>query len=149
MEEEPSPQAKAGWARFENVFATRPIQTDKYTITTVFPNFSIDTIRGATFFIACVEPLDPRRSLMHGYLLSTKVAPQFQDSALIKAYNNMFVDFGRAIFAEDKEAVERVQVGVEQVSTTGLLSEEEERIWAFHRIYRTVMGLPEPKVKGE
>jgi hypothetical protein len=66
------------------------------------------------------------------------------DLALKKQFYNSASDFVRAIFAEDAAICEQVQRSVGFAHGAGVLSDEEQRICAFHEAYAASMGHSQP-----
>jgi hypothetical protein len=64
------------------------------------------------------------------------------ETALRKQFYASAADFVRAIFAEDSAICEEVQRGVPFAEGRGVLSDEEERICAFHEAYKAAMSEP-------
>ena len=56
-----------------------------------------------------------------------------------KIYTSALVDFNRQVFVEDKVICEKVQIGVKQSHNGGELSDEEERVCEFQKVYRKFM----------
>jgi phenylpropionate dioxygenase-like ring-hydroxylating dioxygenase large terminal subunit len=57
--------------------------------------------------------------------------------AMVRAFNESAVHFNRQVFDEDKTICEGVHQGIRAKQTgQGILSQEEERILAFHTHYQ-------------
>jgi phenylpropionate dioxygenase-like ring-hydroxylating dioxygenase large terminal subunit len=142
-EEFMSPALATKWKPMAKYFAGRPIEMDDYVIHSMFPTFSIDTIRGATFAVNVVRPLSVNESVLESYLFSTCLPDATAENhAMVKAYNSLIVEMGRRVVLEDKGVCESVQRGLGEARTEGILSEEEIRILAFHRHYLAAMERP-------
>jgi phenylpropionate dioxygenase-like ring-hydroxylating dioxygenase large terminal subunit len=139
-EEFMSPSLGAKWKPMAKYFVGRPVETDDYIIHSLFPTFSIDTIRGATYAVNTITPLSAQETRLDSYLYATKLpTPGAERHSMVKAYNSLIVEMGRRVVEEDKGVCETVQRGIREARTGGILSEEEIRILAFHRHYLEVM----------
>jgi hypothetical protein len=58
---------------------------------------------------------------------------------LIEAFNASVRDFNRAVFAEDKDICEAVQMGIAESSARGALGDAERRVWDFQANYMRFM----------
>jgi len=129
------------WKPIARYFSSRPILMDNYVIHSLFPTFSIDTIRGASFAVNVVKPTGVDSCILDSYLFATKLEDSAaQDHAVVKAYNHLIYELGPTVINEDKAVCETVYQGILEARNPGLLSEEEIRIASFHKHYLEAMS---------
>lgn len=106
----------------------------------VFPNVLISTTYGVSFNLSLITPIDENSSMFRSFVFITKTEEsKLYKSPLEKIYEDSLINFNRQVFSEDKEICEKVQLGVKSSHYTGELSDEEERVSAFQKVYRKFM----------
>jgi phenylpropionate dioxygenase-like ring-hydroxylating dioxygenase large terminal subunit len=139
-----NPEVSARMDRTYKFLAARPQRLEGYRHYYFFPNFVIASTRGESFSIQRVLPIDERTTQLTSFLFATNGLGELtkMEAALKKQFYQSAADFVRAIFAEDAAICEQVQLGVAHAHTAGVLSDEEERICAFHRAYSEALRCP-------
>ncbi len=136
-EEAISAPVAAKWGRIKNTFASRPASLDDYVFYSLFPTFSIDTLRGATFALNVIRPLSLTETELHSRVFATRLnPPELEKSALVRAFNDYAISMAPLVVGQDKTICEAVQAGLSQARFSATLSEEEARIVAFQKAYR-------------
>ena len=123
-----------------SLFDSRPLKLDGYFHQLLFPNVTIASTQGTSFSVQFFEPVAPGETRFTSFVFQTRlgeVAPGTQ--AAVDAMNVSVKDFNRAVFAEDKEICEQVQLGVAETGQTGILSDEELRVGFFQTQYLRLM----------
>ncbi len=141
-----NPEVSARMDRTYKFLAGRPQRLDGYRHYYFFPNFVIASTRGESFSIQRVLPIDEKTTQLSSFLFATNGLGELtkMEAALKKQFYQSAADFVREIFAEDAAICEEVQRGVGIAHTAGVLSDEEERICAFHTAYRSALGACAP-----
>jgi len=90
-------------------------------------------------------PISPCRTRFTSFVFGTKLAecltPPKQNIA--QAFYDSVVAFNRKVFDEDKAVIEWVHRGACETRQTGILSEDEVRVFQFQKDYlRMLDGLP-------
>lgn len=136
-----NPEVSARMDRTYRFLAQRPQPLDGYRHYYFFPNFVLASTRGESFSLQRVLPLDAGRTQLTSYLFATNGLGELSkmDLALKKQFYKSAADFVREIFAEDAAICEQVQRSVGFAHTAGVLSDEEERICAFHEAWRAAL----------
>jgi len=124
--------------------ADRPQKLDGYRHFFLFPNFVFASTRGESFSLQRILPIDEGNTQLTSYLFATNGLGELSkmETALRKQFYASAADFVRAIFAEDAAICEEVQRAVPFAEGQGVLSDEEERICAFHEAYQAAMREP-------
>ncbi|MCC2666778.1 MAG: hypothetical protein K0S63_694 [Gammaproteobacteria bacterium] len=124
--------------KIDVAFDKRPMKIDDYIHQLIFPNLTLASAFGTTFAIQTIVPLAVNKTRFISYVFSTHCNPlSTKDSALIKAFNLSAKEFNRQVFDEDKAICEAVQKGIQETNRkSGVLSTDEERIFAFHQQYQ-------------
>jgi phenylpropionate dioxygenase-like ring-hydroxylating dioxygenase large terminal subunit len=123
----------------------RPYQGRDYKINgykhvLLFPNVLISTTYGISFNLSLITPINENSSKFRSFVFVTKLNRELEGkSAMEKIYSSALVDFNRQVFVEDKVICEKVQIGVKQSHHGGELSDEEERVCEFQKVYRKFM----------
>jgi phenylpropionate dioxygenase-like ring-hydroxylating dioxygenase large terminal subunit len=135
------PEVSARMDRTYKFLANRPQKLDGYRHYYFFPGFVIASTRGESFSIQRILPIDERTTHLTSFLFATNGLGELSkmEAALKKQFYQSAADFVRAIFAEDAGICEEVQRAVGFAQGTGVLSDEEQRICAFHEAYATAM----------
>ena len=118
------------------LFESRPVHLAGYFHQLVFPNLTIASTQGTSFSIQFFEPMGPRETRFSSIVFQTRLgdlSPGIQ--AAVDAMNQSVKDFNRAVFSEDKDVCEQVQLGVAETAQTGILSDEELRVGDFQGQY--------------
>ena len=117
--------------------AQRPQKLEGYRHYFFFPNFVFASTRGESFSIQRVLPIDEKTTQLTSYLFATNGLGELtkMEAALKRQFYRSAGDFVQAIFAEDAAICEQVQRSVAFAEGTGVLSDEEQRICAFHEAY--------------
>ncbi len=139
-----NPEVSARMDRTYKFLAGRPQKLDGYRHYYFFPGFVLASTRGDSFSIQRILPIDEQTTQLTSFLFATNGLGELtkMEAALKKQFNQSAADFVRAIFAEDAAICEEVQHGVGFEHTAGVLSDEEERICAFHAAYRSAIDSP-------
>ncbi len=137
-----NPEVSARMDRTYKFLAGRPQQLDGYRHYYFFPNFVIASTRGESFSIQRVLPIDEQTTQLSSFLFATNGLGDLtkMEAALRKQFYQSAAEFVQAIFVEDGAICEEVQRGVAFAHTAGVLSDEEERICAFHTAYRHALN---------
>lgn len=140
-EEAISAPVAAKWGRVKKAFATRPVSFDDYVFYSIFPTFSIDTLRGAIFAVNVIRPLGLTETELHSRVFATRLSPpELENTALVRAFNDYSIGMAPLVVGQDKTICESVQNGILQARFSATLSEEEERILAFQNDYKRYLG---------
>lgn len=124
--------------KIEQVYQTRKLQVDDYFHQLIFPNLTFASAYGTTISIQQIIPLSATqtRFVSHVFAAHLETEQTTSDAAVIKAFNNIAIQFNRNVFLEDKGVCENVQLGMtESDRTHGVLCQDEQRIEAFHQAY--------------
>jgi phenylpropionate dioxygenase-like ring-hydroxylating dioxygenase large terminal subunit len=136
-EEAISTAVAAKWGRIKKAFDSRPVHRDDYVFYSLFPTFSIDTLRGATYAVNVIRPLTVNETELQSRVFATRLSPpELEKSALVRAFNDYSIGMAPLVVGQDKAICETVQAGLAQARFSATLSEEEERILAFQSCYR-------------
>lgn len=141
-----NPEVSAKMDRTYKFLAGRPQRLEGYRHYYFFPGFVIASTRGESFSIQRVLPIDESTTQLTSFLFATNGLGDLtkMETALRKQFYQSAADFVRAIFAEDAAICEEVQHAVSYAHNTGVLSDEEERICAFHRACRDALDIAAP-----
>ncbi|MCE0483097.1 MAG: aromatic ring-hydroxylating dioxygenase subunit alpha [Methylacidiphilales bacterium] len=140
-EEQISATVAAKWGRIKKAFSSRPLCLDDYVFYSLFPTFSIDTMRGATFALNVIRPLSLSETELHSRVFATRLSPpELEESALVRAFNDYSIGMAPLVIGQDKAICETVQAGLPQAQYSATLSEEEERILAFQKCYMSQLS---------
>ena len=133
-----SPEISERMDRTYKFLVGRPQKLDGYRHYYFFPNFVIASTRGESFSIQRVMPIDEQTTQLSSFLFATNGLGELtkMEAALKRQFYQSAAEFVQAIFAEDAAICAEVQRGVAFAHTAGVLSDEEERICAFHTAYR-------------
>jgi phenylpropionate dioxygenase-like ring-hydroxylating dioxygenase large terminal subunit len=123
--------------RVYKFLANRPQKIAGYWHYYFFPNFVFASTRGESFSLQRVIPIDEKTTLLSSYLFATNGIGQLtkMEQALKKQFYLSAAEFVKAIFAEDAAICQEVQRSIGFAHGIGVLSDEEERICAFHAAY--------------
>lgn len=130
-------------ARMERLLAmydSRPVRFDGYFHQLIFPNVTLASTQGTSFSVQFFEPVSPTETRFRSVVFQTKlgeISPGTQ--AAVEAMNQSVKDFNRAVFSEDKEVCEQVQLGASETNQPGILSDEELRVGDFQKQYNRCM----------
>ena len=122
--------------------AARPQKLDGYRHFYFFPNFVFASTRGESFSIQRILPIDEKTTELTSFLFATNGLGELtkMEAALKKQFYASAAEFVREIFLEDAGICEQVQRGIGYAHGSGVLSDEEERICAFHQAYRAALA---------
>ena len=136
-----NPEVSARMDRTYKFLAGRPAKLAGYRHYYFFPSFVLASTRGESFSIQRVLPIDEKTTQLTSFLFATNGLGELtkMEAALKKQFYQSAADFVRAIFAEDAAICEEVQRGVGSAHTSGVLSDEEARICAFHTAYQDAL----------
>ena len=127
---------------FMPVFESRPFTTPGYLHQLIFPHLTIATTQGTSFSIQFFEPISPSETKLSSFVFQTRLDNISEGKAsVVVALNSTVKDFNRAVFSEDKDVCEQVQIGTAVTSKVGILSDEELRVHHFQQHYRELIGL--------
>ena len=145
-----SPEVSGRMDRTYRFLADRPQKLEGYRHYFLFPNFVIASTRGESFSLQRILPIDEGSTQLTSYLFATNGlgALSTMEAALRKQFYASAAEFVRAIFAEDCAICEEVQSGVRFAEGPGVLSDEEERICAFHEAYGDAMQESSPPLQS-
>jgi phenylpropionate dioxygenase-like ring-hydroxylating dioxygenase large terminal subunit len=132
-----SEEALRSFARVNSLFQDRPITTEGYVHSVVFPNFGVASLYGMTFAFQRFVPAGPELTKLRIDVFGTRLKREVgaRDRALLNQLFTSALEFSRKVCAEDQAIVELQQLGVRARQQTGILSDEEVRIAAFQREY--------------
>lgn len=122
--------------------AARPQKLSGYRHFYFFPNFVFASTRGESFSIQRVLPIDERTTQLTSFLFATNGLGELtkMEAALKRQFYASAAEFVQAIFAEDAAICEQVQRSIGFAHGVGVLSDEEERICAFHQAYQAALA---------
>ena len=122
--------------------ANRPQKLDGYRHFFFFPNFIFASTRGESFSIQRILPIDEKTTGLTSFLFATNGLGELttMEAALKKQFYASAAEFVRETFLEDAKICEQVQRSIGFAHGTGVLSDEEERICAFHQAYRAALA---------
>lgn len=122
--------------------AARPQKLAGYRHFYFFPNFVFASTRGESFSIQRILPIDEQTTELTSFLFATNGLGELtkMEAALKKQFYASAADFVREIFLEDAGICEQVQRSIGFAHGMGVLSDEEERICAFHQAYRAALA---------
>lgn len=121
-------------------YQNRAFKISGYKHIIVFPNVLISTTYGVSFNLSLITPIDENSSSFRSFVFITRTNEEYlYKSTIERVYQEALVNFNRQVFSEDKDICEKVQLGVKNSHYTGELSDEEERVSAFQRVYRDFM----------
>ena len=120
----------------------RPQKLAGYRHFYFFPNFVFASTRGESFSIQRILPIDEKTTELTSFLFATNGLGELtkMEAALRKQFYASAAEFVREIFLEDANICEQVQRSIGFAHGTGVLSDEEERICAFHEAYRAALA---------
>lgn len=132
-----NPGVAARMDRTYRFLANRPRKIDGYRHYYFFPAFVIASTRGESFSIQRILPIDAQTTQLTSFLFATNGLGELSkmDAALGRQFYQSAAEFVQAIFTEDAAICEEVQRAVAFAEGPGVLSDEEERICAFHRAW--------------
>jgi len=141
-----NPEVSSRMDKTYRFLADRPQKLEGYRHYFLFPNFVFASTRGESFSLQRILPIDEGNTQLTSYLFATNGLGELSkmETALRKQFYASAADFVRAIFAEDCAICEEVQRGVPFAEGRGVLSDEEERICAFHEAYQAAMQASSP-----
>lgn len=119
------------------VLASRPMHLPGYFHQLIFPNLTIATTYGTSFSIQLFRPLGPGETQFTSHVFATVLGtpPNDLTAQIAASLNQSVKEFNRAVFEEDRVICDQVQLGAQQTSKAGILSEEEKRVLAFQASY--------------
>jgi phenylpropionate dioxygenase-like ring-hydroxylating dioxygenase large terminal subunit len=122
--------------------AQRPQRIEGYRHFYLYPNFVLASTRGESFSLQRILPIDEKTTVLTSYLFATSGLGELSkmELALKKQFYRSAAEFVQAIFAEDAAICEQVQRSVGFAHGAGVLSDEEQRICAFHEAYAASMN---------
>jgi phenylpropionate dioxygenase-like ring-hydroxylating dioxygenase large terminal subunit len=141
-----SAEVSARMDRAYRFLAARPQRLDGYRHFYFFPNFVFASTRGESFSIQRILPIDERTTQLTSFLFATNGLGELtkMETALKRQFYASAAEFVQAIFLEDAAICEQVQRSIGFAHGDGVLSDEEERICAFHRAYRDRLTHTQP-----
>jgi len=139
-----NPEVAARMDRTYKFLGNRPQKIDGYRHYFFHPAFVFASTRGESFSIQRILPIDEQTTQLTSFLFATNGFAELSkmELALKKQFYQSAADFVKAIFAEDAAICEEVQRAVGFAHGTGVLSDEEQRICAFHEAYAAAMHAP-------
>lgn len=137
-----NPEVSARMDRTYKFLGNRPQKLVGYRHYYFFPNFVFASTRGESFSIQRILPIDERTTELTSFLFATNGFGELSkmEAALKKQFYASAAEFVRAIFLEDAGICEQVQRSIGFAHGLGVLSDEEERICAFHQAYRAALA---------
>jgi phenylpropionate dioxygenase-like ring-hydroxylating dioxygenase large terminal subunit len=130
----------AKWERISRSFVSRPVQFPGYFHQLIFPNLTIATTYGASFSIQYFQPINATQTRLVSQVFQAKLTGASQsDQFIVDALGESVVSFNREVFAEDKTICEQVQLGIQHASGSGILCEDEFRVYEFQRAYINII----------
>lgn len=104
-----------------------------YKHTYIYPNLLISDFEGINFNIGKINPVSASESLfrMDFYVAS----PANDNEEIFNEYKNSTIEFGIKVFEEDRSVLEKLQLGVQEISHNGNQYISEERIECFFKFY--------------
>jgi phenylpropionate dioxygenase-like ring-hydroxylating dioxygenase large terminal subunit len=131
-----------GVRRFTSGFPSRSRETEGYFHFSLFPSFLMSTSYGVVFSVQQIVPLSASKTWMRSTLFHRNPEP---GTGMTEEMASLLFDsaatFNRRVLKEDQRICEAVQRGAaRKLNNTGLLSEEEQRIGNFQRLYTSRLG---------
>ena len=125
-------------SRVHKPYQDRPYKIEGYKHLIVFPNILISSTYGISFNLSQIVPIDANSSLFTSYVFMTKSTSKeiSQKTSLQLMYEKSLIEFNRKVFDEDKAICEKVQIGVQYSNYDGELSDEEQRVCEFQKVYK-------------
>lgn len=113
-----------------------PYPIEGYVHQFIFPNVTISSVCGTAFGLQILQPVSPTETRLVGIVFLSRM----DGSDAVKASASDMLGPAAAEFTldvanEDRAVCEAVQLGVRHTAQPGILSEEEERVLAFHVAY--------------
>jgi len=129
-----------GWQRARNNYPDMQYNVSGYFHIFIYPNLTVATTNGASFSIQRFSPVSPGVTHFETWALACKVGElSTSNRVIIDMMNKSVSEFNRQVFQEDKDICKEVQRGVINTNCPGLLSDIEDRVFAFQSAYRTGM----------
>lgn len=127
--------------KLNDALASRPMHLPGYFHQLIFPNLTIATTYGTTFSIQLFRPIGPAETQFTSHVFATTLGtpPAELTAQIVAALNQSVKDFNRSVFEEDRVICDQVQLGAQETSKAGLLSEEEKRVLEFQASYAQYM----------
>lgn len=137
------PAVSAKMDRTYKFLADRPQKLSGYRHYYFFPNFVFASTRGESFSIQRILPIDESTTELTSFLFATNGFGELtkMEAALKKQFYASAAEFVREIFLEDAGICELVQRSIGFAHGLGVLSDEEERICAFHQAYHAALAV--------
>ncbi len=129
-----------GWERAKNNYPDMQYNVSGYFHIYIYPNLTIATTNGASFSIQRFSPVTAGTTHFETWVSACKVGPlSSSNRVVIDMMNKSVGEFNRQVFMEDKAICREVQLGVLNADCPGLLSDIEDRVFAFQTAYRDGM----------
>lgn len=120
----------------------RTFEVDAYFHQLVFPNLTVASTYGTSFAVQLFQPMAPGVTRLTSYVFYARVPKETaRNAAMVELMSKSVAEFNRAVFEEDRQVCEQVQMGVTETGKSGILSDEEERVLHFQSAYAKAMGL--------
>jgi phenylpropionate dioxygenase-like ring-hydroxylating dioxygenase large terminal subunit len=135
------------WQRIKKIFKDREINKDIYYHQLIFPNLTFGFSQGISFFIQVIRPATSKKTQISNYVFVACLTHDLSspEKAIAEVLNDSISNFYQQVFLEDKQICEQIQKGVNSITTNnddeykGILSNHEQRIYAFHQAYLALM----------
>jgi len=130
------------WHKMDRLLDSRPLKFDGYFHQLIFPNLTLASTYGISFSIQHFETISPSETRFTSYVFETETDSASQNTrSILELLGSSIIEFNRAVFNEDKAICEQVQLGVSETSKSGILSDEEGRVFDFQRSYMNIMNV--------
>lgn len=126
----------------ESILQNRPLKLGVYYHQLVFPNLTIGTNDGITFYLQIHQPINPveTKLISHVFISDLDIKSDIEQSiidTLTQSLKKIYVE----VCEEDKAICEAVQLGIySQNKGGGIFSLEEQRVYEFHKAYAKLMN---------
>jgi phenylpropionate dioxygenase-like ring-hydroxylating dioxygenase large terminal subunit len=112
-----------------------------YTHLFIYPNFTIATTNGYSYSLQLFQPINAKQTRFISRVFSSKAFEGLDEkyTEMLELFQQGIIKFNRQVFLEDKEICEKVQIGSQAATTSGILSDEEGRVVSFQQAYQKSM----------
>lgn len=142
VESEYGPKLTASWGGLKSKLQT-VYPHDGYSHWFIFPNLLVAGSYGLSFSFSTFSPTAPAISDFRNRLFQIQLAANSTSSQyLLDGMMDSVKMFNRQVFGEDTAICELMQKGVSEAHRPGILSDEEERVCIFQKIYQQQLTMP-------
>lgn len=126
----------ASWQRVRSNYPNMNYSVSGYLHLYIYPNLTLATTNGASFSIQRFSPVTSETTRFETWAMACKVGElSASNRMVIDIMNKSVAEFNRNVFMEDKAICREVQLGVVNAKGLGILSDIEDRVFAFQKVY--------------